>query len=124
MKLNERSILCYGTPEQVAACIQGDFGVRLPAEFVDIFCTRPEAAMVFRSSDGDVCGVLRSTGRFLGYLGRIGDNISAMLFWQDGSVLRVHVVDTIGTLRVGPALNRAPPDPQQQPRSNQQSEKP
>lgn len=118
MKLDSRSFLCHGNAEQVAAYIQSDFGVRLPAEFVDVFCARPEAAMVFRSSDGDVCGVLRSTGRFLGYLGSIGDNISAMLFWQDGSVLRVHVVDTIGTLRVDPALKPAPPDPQQQPLNN------
>jgi len=118
MKLNCQALLCYGNPEQVAACIQDEFGLCLPAEFVDIFCVRPGAALLFQCSDGRVRKVLRTTGCAIVADDNIAGNISAMLFWQDDGVLRVHVADAADTLRVGPGLNPALPDPQQQPRNN------
>lgn len=118
MKLNSQALLCYGNPEQVAACVQNEFGLCLPAEFADAFCVRPGAVLLFQCSDGRVRKVLRTTGSAIVAADNIAGNISAMLFWQDDGVLRVHVADAADTLLVGSSLNPALPDPQQQSRNN------
>ena len=73
---------------------------------------------MFQCSDGRVRKVLRTTGSAIVAADNIAGNISAMLFWQDDGVLRVHVADAADTLLVGSSLNPALPDPQQQSRNN------
>jgi hypothetical protein len=93
MKLNDEAVLSCGRPEYVQSFIEEKFGATLPTEFLDIFCSNPESALLFRYKDHRMIEVFRKSGLAVFSKEDIGENISVMVLWPENGVLNVRIVD-------------------------------
>ena len=92
MKLDLKTTIAHGNPQQLQAVIQKEFGADLPIKLLEDFTCKPEAAVVFRCSNGQVTGIVRSPGVITRGIRDVANNIKAIFYWREGGSLQAKML--------------------------------
>lgn len=92
MKLDLKTAISHGSPEQVQEVLLKEFGANLPIQLIEDFACKPEAAIVFRCSNGHVVGIVRQLGLITRGIREVASNIRAIFYWQEGDSLQAKVL--------------------------------
>ena len=92
MKLDLKTTITHGNPQQLQAVIQKEFGADLPLQLLEDFTCKPEAAVVFRCGNGQVTGIVRGPGVITRGIRDVAANIRAIFYWREGGGFQARVL--------------------------------
>jgi len=87
MKLNLRTVIQAGDPEQLARAVHEQFGADLPARACQLFTDKPGAALAFPTAEGGV-GIVKRGGVIARGIRNIPDTVAALLYYEEGDALK------------------------------------
>lgn len=93
MKLDLKTAISHGSPEQVQEVLLKEFGANLPIQLIEDFACKPEAALILRCNNGQVVGIVRQLGVITRGIRDVASNIKAILYWRDSSGFQARVLE-------------------------------